>query len=226
MDTKSGHPFSRSETGSDYRDNKDLNEIETDYGDNEDLNQVETDYGDDEDDIDIETDYGDNKDDVEVETDYSNDEESIFLEVAACHIPSLPRPRSADVSDPGNDTASMAEFDMMRSSSPADFMAVGPGLLTSAANWERGSTQDICARMLEVSRICQGIYAQFGLKARPWQVSVLIDICQKKRDICALASTNAGKSLVYQAIPIITGGSVLVISPTIALMEDQIIAAL
>ena len=226
MDTKSGHPFCRSETGSDYRDDKELNEIETDYGDNKDLNQVETDYGDNEDDINIETDYGDNEDDVEVETDYGNDEESIFMKVAACHIASLPRPRSADVPDPGDDTASMAEFDMMRSSLPADPMAVGPGLLTSAANWECGSTQDICARMPEVSRIRQGIYAQFGLKARPWQMSVLIDICQKKRDVCALASTNAGKSLVYQTIPIITGGSVLVISPTIAHIEDQVIAAL
>ncbi len=57
-------------------------------------------------------------------------------------------------------------------------------------------------------------------------MSVLIDITQKKRDVCALASTNAGKSLVYQAVPVITGGSILVISPTIALMEDQVIAAL
>lgn len=167
MDTKSGCPFSWSETGSDYRDDKDLNKIETNYGDNKDLNQVETDYGDDKDDIDIETDYGDNEDNVEVETDYSNDEESIFLKAVARYIPSLPRPRLVDVPDPGDNTASMAKFDMMRSSPPADPMAVGPGLLTSAANWERGSTQDICARMPEVNRICQGIYAQFGLKARP-----------------------------------------------------------
>lgn len=226
MDTKSGRLFSRSKIGSNYRDDKDLNKIETDYRDNKDLNQVETNYGDNEDDIDIENNYGDNEDDVEVKTDYGDNKESIFLEAAAHQIPSLPRPYSADVPDPGDDTAGIAEFDIMRSSLLAELMAVGPGLLTSAANWEHGSTQNICTRMPEVSYIHHGIYVQFGLKARPWQVSVLIDICQKKRNVCALASTNAGKNLVYQAISVITGESVLVISPTIALMEDQVIAAL
>lgn len=225
MDTESSHPFGHSMTGSDYEDNEDLIEIETDYGDDEDLNEIETDYGDNEDDIEIETDYGDNEDDIEIETDYGDDENSIFLETTRRN-PSLPFPHSADDPDPSNDTASMAEFDMMRSSPPADPIAVGPGFLTSAANWERGSTRDICANMPQVSRIRQAIYAQFGLKARPWQVGVLIDISQKQRDVCALASTNAGKSLVYQAILVITGGSVLVISPTIALMEDQVTTAL
>lgn len=205
--------------GSDYEDNEDLIEIETDYGDDKDSNEIETDYGDNEDDIETETDYRDNEDDI------GDDENSIFLETARRN-PSLPFPHLADHPDLSNDTASMAEFDMMRSSPPADPMAIGPGFLTSAANWERGSTRNTCANMPEVSRIRQAIYAQFGLKARPWQVSVLIDITQKQRDVCALASTNAGKSLVYQAIPVITGGSVLVISPTIALMEDQITTAL
>lgn len=49
---------------------------------------------------------------------------------------------------------------------------------------------------------------------------MLINIFQKQRGICALASTNADKSLVYQAIPVIIKGFVLVISSTIALMED------
>ena len=80
--------------------------------------------------------------------------------------------------------------------------------------------------MPEVSCIRQAIHARFGLKARPWQVSVLIDITEKKRNICAIASTNAGKSLIYQVILVITGGSILVISPTIALMEDQVTHAL
>ncbi len=50
----------------------------------------------------------------------------------------------------------------------------------------------------------------------------MVDITLKKRDMCAIASTNAGKSLIYQAIPVVTGGFVLVISPTIAFMEDQV----
>ena len=134
IDTKSGRPFSWSETGSNYRDNKDLNKIETDYEDNKDLNQVETNYEDNKDNINIETNYSNNEDNVEVKTDNNDDEKNIFLEVATCHIPSLLRLRLADVPDPDNDIASMAKFDMMRSSPPADPMAVGPGLLTSAAN--------------------------------------------------------------------------------------------
>ncbi len=55
---------------------------------------------------------------------------------------------------------------------------------------------------------------------------MLVDIIQKKCDVCALAGTNTGKSLVYQAVLVITEGSILVISPIIALMEDQIIADL
>lgn len=51
-------------------------------------------------------------------------------------------------------------------------------------------------------------------------MSVLIDITLKKRDICAIASTNAGRSLVYQAILVVIGVFVLIISPTITLIED------
>lgn len=154
MDIKSGWPFSRSKIGSNYRNDKDLNEIKTDYRDNKDLNQVETNYGDSKDDINIETDYGDNENDVKVKIDYGKDEESIFLEVAARHIPSLPRSCLADIPDPGNDTASIAKFNIMRSSLAADSMAVGPGLLTSAANWERRSIKNICTKMPKVSCIC------------------------------------------------------------------------
>ncbi len=55
---------------------------------------------------------------------------------------------------------------------------------------------------------------------------MLIDITQNKRDVCAITNINAGKSLVYQAIPIITRGFVLVISSIITLMEDWVIVVL
>lgn len=160
--------------------------------------------------------YGD-----EVETDYG-DFEDIDLKITRNNT-LLPGPRLAETSV-SEDTASIVEFDMMRSSPPADIATatMEQGFLVSAANWEHGSTRNICARMPEVDRICRVINERFGLKARPWQVSVLVDITLKKRDVCAIASTNAGKSLVYQAILIVTRGFVLVISPTIALIEDQV----
>ena len=50
----------------------------------------------------------------------------------------------------------------------------------------------------------------------------MVDIILKKRDVCAIANTNAGKSLVYQTILVVIGDFILVILPTIALMENQI----
>lgn len=92
--------------------------------------------------------------------------------------------------------------------------------LTSATNWKPSSTRSISTKLVEVESVRRVINTYFNLKARPWQVNAVIDITKRKRDVCAIAGTNAGKSLVYQSIPVITGGCVLVISPTIALMED------
>lgn len=116
----------------------------------------------------------------------------------------------------------MVEFDIMQSSSPAECMNNDEAFLTSAANWEPSSTRNISTKMVEVESVRRAINTHFNLKARPWQVNVVLDITKYKRDVCAIAETNAGKSLVYQSIPVITGGSVLVILPAIALMEDQV----
>lgn len=59
--------------------------------------------------------------------------------------------------------------------------------------------------MLEVNYICRIITKYFRLKARPWQVCILIDIIYKKTNFYAIASTNTSKSLVYQTILVITG---------------------
>lgn len=52
-----------------------------------------------------------------------------------------------------------------------------------------------------------------------------MDITKHKRDICAIANINTGKSLVYQSVTGITGVSILVILPIIALIEDQVCIA-
>lgn len=51
---------------------------------------------------------------------------------------------------------------------------------------------------------------------------MVVNITKYKQDIYAIAVTNTDKSLVYQSIPVIIDGSVLVISPTIALIKDQV----
>ncbi len=79
--------------------------------------------------------------------------------------------------------------------------------------------------MKKVESVHQVINTHFNLKARLWQVGAIMDINKRKRDVCAIAGISVGKSLVYQSIPVVIGGSVLVILPTIALMEDQVCIA-
>ena len=62
----------------------------------------------------------------------------------------------------------------------------------------------------------------FGHHAfRPGQEAV-VDAVLAGRDVLAIMPTGAGKSLCYQLPALMTGGLTLVISPLIALMEDQI----
>lgn len=70
--------------------------------------------------------------------------------------------------------------------------------------------------------VCRLINKQFNIKARLWQVCMVVNITKYKQDIYAIAGTNANKSLVYQSIPVIIDGFVLVISPTIAFIKDQV----
>ncbi len=124
-----------------------------------------------------------------------------------------------------NDISSIADFDMLRSSPPSSPSYRNHSFLTSAVNWEPASTRQISTKVKEVESIRQAINTHFNLKARPWHVDAIMDITKHKRHVCTIAGTGAGKSLVYQLIPVVTGGCVLVISPTIAFMEDQVCIA-
>lgn len=68
--------------------------------------------------------------------------------------------------------------------------------------------------------VCQAINEQFNIKTKLWQVSIIVDITKQNQDVCVISGTNVGKCLVYQSILVITNGFVLVILPTIALIED------
>lgn len=51
---------------------------------------------------------------------------------------------------------------------------------------------------------------------------MIANITKSKKNVVVIAGTSAGKSLPYQLIPLITESIVLVVLPTIALIEDQI----
>ena len=62
----------------------------------------------------------------------------------------------------------------------------------------------------------------FGFDAfRPGQRE-LIDVVLDGRDCIGVMPTGAGKSLCYQLPGVARGGTTIVISPLIALMEDQV----
>lgn len=65
------------------------------------------------------------------------------------------------------------------------------------------------------------IEAKFGFAPFLWQASAIFDLIYQKKDVFVITGTNARKSLAYQAILEVTEGIILIISPIIALIEDQ-----
>lgn len=65
------------------------------------------------------------------------------------------------------------------------------------------------------------IKAKFGSAPFFWQASAIFDLTYQKKDVFVITGTNTRKNLAYQAILEVTEGIILVISPIIALIEDQ-----
>ena len=64
---------------------------------------------------------------------------------------------------------------------------------------------------------------QFGLsRFKPLQWKIVSSVMKDKRDQCVVMSTGYGKSLCYQFQAVYEDKTVLVISPLISLMEDQV----
>jgi len=64
---------------------------------------------------------------------------------------------------------------------------------------------------------------RFGLSEfRPWQREAIEELLHGRRRVLVIAPTGGGKSLCYQLPASILEGTTIVISPLIALMEDQV----
>lgn len=59
-------------------------------------------------------------------------------------------------------------------------------------------------------------------KFRPMQWKIINEVLNSKRDVCVVMATGYGKSLCYQYPSLYSGGTTVVISPLISLMEDQV----
>jgi superfamily II DNA helicase RecQ len=73
-----------------------------------------------------------------------------------------------------------------------------------------------------MEEFCDVIERVFGHRPHDWQGHAIQNL-RAGRDVMIQAPTGAGKSLVYEAmVKSQPGAKVLVISPLIALMEDQV----
>lgn len=69
----------------------------------------------------------------------------------------------------------------------------------------------------------QALRARFGLEAfRPWQREAIDALFVAPGRVLVVAPTGGGKSLTYQLPAAVLSGMTLVISPLVALMEDQV----
>jgi ATP-dependent DNA helicase RecQ len=63
----------------------------------------------------------------------------------------------------------------------------------------------------------------FGLEAfRPWQREAILSVLEGSGRVLVVAPTGGGKSLTYQVPAAVLDGMTLVLSPLVALMEDQV----
>ncbi len=121
-----------------------------------------------------------------------------------------------------SDIESIQEFDATQSRLlPQSADTERPILRKSRNIWECVSARNHNSSTPAFHNVGLKIEAKFGFAPFPWQASAIVDLIHQKRYVFVIAGTNAGKNLTYQAIPEVTGGIVLVISSTIALMEDQ-----
>src|ERR1700758_5253148 len=64
---------------------------------------------------------------------------------------------------------------------------------------------------------------RFGLDAfRPWQREAIEALLSPPGKVLVVAPTGGGKSLTYQVPAVVLEGTTLVLSPLVALMEDQV----
>lgn len=65
------------------------------------------------------------------------------------------------------------------------------------------------------------IKAKFDLESYFWLINMITEITYYKKDVFVIADINIIKSLIYQLIPEITMSIILVISPNITFIENQ-----
>jgi RecQ family ATP-dependent DNA helicase len=80
-------------------------------------------------------------------------------------------------------------------------------------------SNDYIDKVNDYNRLLKENFGYDKLKNK--QAEIIYNVIEKKRDVCGILTTGFGKSICYQLPLLIKKKSVLVVSPLIALMEDQ-----
>ena len=79
------------------------------------------------------------------------------------------------------------------------------------------------ARSMRSKSLEETLQERFGLPSfRPWQREAIDELLEGSGRVLAIAPTGGGKSLCYQFPATVLPGTTIVVSPLIALMEDQV----
>ncbi|WP_437785702.1 DNA topoisomerase 3 [Sorangium sp. So ce1097] len=126
-----------------------------------------------------------------------------------------PRTRAAAVASASSPAAAVAPSPRAAAVAPLPLRTAAVASASSPAAAVAPSRERRPADLLELLQQC------FGFRAfRPYQEAVC-RTAASGRDVLLVMPTGAGKSLCYQLPGIARGGTTLVVSPLIALMEDQ-----
>src|SRR5277367_3874142 len=85
------------------------------------------------------------------------------------------------------------------------------------------STAALAMRPSEAGLLDTVLTERFGLtEFRPWQREAIVALLEGSGQVLVVAPTGGGKSLTYQVPAAVLPGTTLVLSPLVALMEDQV----
>lgn len=77
------------------------------------------------------------------------------------------------------------------------------------------------ARM-DNAQLTSSIEAVVGFRPRPGQVEAIRRLVVDQKDLILIAPTGWGKSVVFQAVPALSGGICIMIMPLTLLEEEQV----
>ncbi|KAH8756777.1 hypothetical protein F5883DRAFT_164252 [Diaporthe sp. PMI_573] len=92
----------------------------------------------------------------------------------------------------------------------------------------RTSSRDYMSRLGQIAtsamdrtQLASRIESRVGFRPRPGQVEAVYKLVVDQQDLILIAPTGWGKSVVFQAVPALSGGICIMIMPLTLLEEDQ-----